>query len=300
MTMSHRIVAGLAALAALVVGTQTVRADDVIRLKATPVSNGQTITLGNATDAEIELARYGYRGGFHGGYRGGFAGYRGGFYGGYRGGYYGGYRGYYGGYRGYAGYYRPYYGGYGGYYRPYYASYYSPYYYGGYGYGSYGGYGYGGYGGYGYGGYGYGCSNVYAPVVTNYTYTQPYYSSVVPYGTQQPVVINGYSNGNGNVYPYTNGNGNGNYYPPMPQVNPGNGTYPYDGGPSQPVPMPQQQLTPAKTAPHGPVADLRLVSTTNVQPKQQQQSQFAYPAYGEDNRANGFAIDRPATKKTNR
>ena len=43
-----------------------------------------------------------------------------------------------------------------------------------------------------------------------------------------------------------------------------------------------------------PVADLRLVSTTS---QQRQPAQFSYPAYGEDTRANGFAIDRPKTNR---
>jgi len=296
MTMLFRILAGLTGVAALFVGTQVATAQDVISLKGNGGFTAPTITLGNTNDADIELARY------YGG-RGGYGGYRGGFYGGYRGGYYGGYRGgYYGGYR----------GGYGGYYRPYYASYYRPYYgynrgyyanyspylYGGYGYGGYGygGYGYGGIGYGGYGGY-YGCSTGAYPIVSQYAYTQPILSSVTPYGTQPTIIINGNSNGN----PYANGNpyGNGYQQPMPPPVAPGNGTYPYDGGPNQPVPMPQQQISPTKTAPSGPVADLRLVSTTSRQTTQQQPSTFAYPAYGEDTRASGFAIDRTA-KKTSR
>jgi hypothetical protein len=287
---------GLSAVTALFALAQTASADDVIRLKSSPNLNATTVTLGT-TNADIELARHG---GYGGGYRGGYGGYRGGYggyHGGYRGGYYGGYRGgYYGGYRGYAGY-RGYYGGY---YRPYYTNYYRPYYggyytnyypyYGGYGYGNYGygGYGYGS--GLGYGGY-YGCSTISYPVVSQYAYSQPYYPSVTPYGTTpvQPY----------NSAPIYNGINGYNEQPPMPPVT-GDGTYPYNGGPNQLVPMPQQQpqqqqqINPAGSSPRNPVADLRLVSTSSqtVQPA----TQYTYPAYGEDNRASGFAINRTAPK----
>jgi hypothetical protein len=291
MTMFFRSLVGLTGVAALFAGAQVASASDVIPLKGTASYNAQTITLGNDGNSTTELTRGGrgggggHGGGFHGGgFRGGFVGYRGG-YGGFRGGYYGGYRGgYYGGYRGF---YRPYYGGY----YPYYSSYYP--YYGGYGYGGlgYGGYGYGGlgYGGYGYGGLGYGgyygCSvSPGIGVVSQYAYTQPYLSSVTPYGTS-PVINNyGYNGYNGNL-------------PVMPPVQSGNGTYPYNGGPVAPVPIPQEQVNPAKTAPAAPTT-LRLVSTPT---QQQQQSPYSYPAYGEDTRTSGFAINRTATtKKTSR
>jgi len=306
MTMLFRSLAGLMSVAALCAGAQVASASDVIPLKGTPSYKAQTLTLGNDGNSTTELARHGGFGGYRGGYHGGFGGYRGGYYGGYRGGYYGGYRGgYYGGYRG------GYYGGYGGYYRPYYYSnYYRPYY-GGYG---YGGYGYGGYGygGIGYGGYSpyyYGSSYYSYPyynswcggspgvgVVSQYAYTQPYLSSVTPYGSA-PIINNYAYNGNG-----YNGNGYNGNVPVMPPVQSGDGTYPYNGGPANPVPMPeqqqqQQQLNPAKTAPAAPTT-LRLVSTPVQQP---QPSSFSYPAYGEDTRASGFAINRTVpTQKTKR
>jgi hypothetical protein len=187
-----------------------------------------TLRLGgrDATQAigetDTELVWRGGYGGYHGGYRGGYYGHRG-YYGGYRGGYYGGYGGYRGGYYGgYGGYRGGYYGGY----RPYYGGYYG------------GGYGYRGYGGYGgYGGY-------YRPYWGGY-YRSSYYPS------------------------YYGGYYGGGYYPdsycdttiqlttpifsgsvtvpspvlPMPrtavQQQPGAPpTFPYDGGPSAPVPLP--------------------------------------------------------------
>lgn len=270
--MFLRSLAGLAGVAAIFAGTQVASASDVIPLKGSANVNTPTLTLGYDGQSETELARYA-RGGYGGGYRGGYAGgYRGGYYGGYRGGYYGGYRGYYGGYSRpyYANYYRPYY--YGGYYQPYYYSsyYYSPivvttpYYYSSPSYYStpyYGSY--------------YGASTTGSVVTTQ----QPYPPSGTPYGVQPGV--NGY---------------NGNQ-PVMPPVQQGDGTYPYDGGPVAPVPMPRQDANPAKSAPQAP-ATLRLV---NYPSQPVQQSQFSFPAYGEDTRASGFAIDRTVpAKKTSR
>jgi hypothetical protein len=296
MTMLVRTLAGLAGVAALFAGAQVARAaDDVIPLRGAGSSSAATITLGYDGKADTELARYarggygGYRGGHYGGYGGyrgghygGYGGYRGAYYGGYRGGHYGGYRGYYagyGGYRGYyGGYYRPYYyGNYGGYY-PYYSSYYySPSYY----YSTpYYDYGY------------YGCNTGVVAAPSVYAYQQPYYPSVQPYGVQGQVYgnYNGYSG-----VPQQNG-----VTQPMPPVQPpnGNGTFPYDGGPNNPVPMPRQDATPAKSAPQAPTT-LRLVSAPSqpVRPA----TQFSFQAYGEDTRASGFATDRTATtKKTTR
>jgi len=287
--MFVRSLAGLAGAVALFAGAQVAGASDVIPLKGTANGNASTVTLGSTNDANTELARY--RGGY-GGYRGGYGG-----YGSYRGGFYGGYSGYRGGF--YAGYSSGYRGNYGNYHRPYYANYYRPYYYSSYYrpyyyprayYASYY------YPTYSYPSYYYSDPYCYdypvASAVTRYSqysYTQPYLPSVTPYGTQQPV-YGGYSNG-------INGHANGGQ-PVMPPVQPYNSTYPYDGGPNAPVPMPQKlETNPMKARPGGAVADLRFVSTTARQP---QATQFSYPAYGEDTRASGFAIDRSAVKKTNR
>jgi len=169
-------------------------------------ADNDLVRLDGKGDAETVEARYGGGGGFRGGY-GGFGGYRGGF--GYGGGYrgvgfgYGGYRGYgYGGYRGgYAGYYRPYYRNYG---------------YGlglglgiGLGYGSYYS-GYGGYYGAGYGG-GYYSTPAY--------YSQPSYSS---YSTNPCTCATSTTVGTQTLY----------LTQPAALQNPGDGTFPYDGGPS--------------------------------------------------------------------
>jgi hypothetical protein len=219
---------------------------------------GGTGTAAKAATEDNELARGYHGGGFHGG----FGGYHGG-YGGYRGGYYGGYRGYgYGGYRGYG------YGGYRGFYRPYYAGYYRPYY--GYGYG----YGLGGLGlgyGLGYGGYGLG----YSSYSTYYSSYPAYYScgylGIGGTGTGAPVVNLGTTSFAQPVVPN-----------PMPQpATPGDGTFPYDGGPSSPVPLPKADpgaippANPSSTATDLPVSGKsRSLVTPVVSP-------YKYKAYGE-------------------
>ncbi len=194
-------------------------------------------------------------------------------------GYYGGgyYRGYYGG--GYfgGGYYgRSYYGsGYygGGYYRPYYASYYQPYYYGSY-----------------FQPYYFGNGNYYQPYYRSYYYypcagdvastpmltAQASYQVPAPRPTYQPPVPQQ------------------QYQTPTPPANPGDGTFPYDGGPRDTVPMPSSNRAP-NSIPNGIVPlDGRLVSmptgisggvsrvgTATQRPTSVTPSRVAYPAYGE-------------------
>ena len=188
----------------------------------------------------------GFHGGGFGGFHGGFGGFHGGFGGGFRGGYYGFYRPYGFGYGfGYRPFYRPYYGfGYGlGY---------------GLGYGynvgdglGYGGYGYGGYGngGYGYGNSGYGCSN--------YSYGQPFVNSGASYNN---FAVGSLSGTMTNV-PYPNRYSEQLPAPrsvapmpmpmPMPMPPANNGTFPYDGGPRDPIPQ------PAPLDPFSPARQLR-------------------------------------------
>jgi hypothetical protein len=171
----------------------------------------------------------------YGGYYGGYYGYRGG-YGGYRGGYYGGY-----GYRGYYyGGYRPYYGGYSSfsYYRP--AYYYAP--------------------------------RVYYPSYYYATYpVYPTYGGVGIYlgigggaGTGAPAVQLGTSF----AQPAAS-------QPMAPPVAPGDGTFPYDGGPANPVPLPKadpQAIPPANpTATDLPISLKPKTATTP----------YKYKAYGE-------------------
>jgi len=260
-------------------GQSVSQANDTIRL------GGPSVLSDIQGDTDTELIRYyggrgyygggrGYYGG-HGHYGHGNYGYNrgyGNYYGGYNrgyGSYYGGYnRGYYGGY--YGGYGRSYYGGYYGGYRPYY------------GYGSYyGGYAqpyysnYGSYSNYGY----YGISGTGAPLLTAQVPAEYY-----PYQAQSQVPQN-----------YTQ--------PYMPPAS--NGTYPYDGGPSSPIPMPADSAVPTNNGPRGTVPlDGKLVSlpreTTGAAgsvavptmvrlnqvatsaPIRPASTRIAYPAYGDE------------------
>jgi hypothetical protein len=195
-------------------------------------------------------------------------------------------RAYYGGHYGHAYYGRGYYGG--AYYRPYYGAYYRPYYYGGY----------------------------YRPYYASYYY-QPYYSSYyyTPYYTSSyyyyPIA------GEAIAPPATTLQGASyyqapaprQYVPPMPPPDGGNGngTYPYDGGPRSPIPMPNPDMNPAK-APQGILpADGKLVSLPNEatggvsvplthQPTSTTSTsvpRVTYPAYGDEPIA-------PAPRKTSR
>ena len=141
-------------------------------------------------------------------------------------------------------------------------------------------------GGYGYDyGYGYRPSYYYAPPVYYYypscsypisltTTTFSAYSPVMPLAPQD-----------GGPVP-----GGG----PVPR--PGgveDGTYPYDGGPASPVPMPKADPVPSRDPvrptpkPEGRIVSLPASTTS-----------FAYPAYGEKAAPTSFAQDRPAVLKS--
>jgi len=267
--LSKHLAYGLALAAGLALTSAARAGDDVIRL-ASPNSSGDARTLGATADdlAADNLEAnyrggYGYRGGYHGGYRGGYyGGYRGGYYGGYRGGYYGGYRGaYYGGYRGY-------YGGYG--YRPYYSSFYSrPYYGGGYGYVPY------------YSSYSYGYS--YYPSYPIY-YGGYYCSDVgdagVYSGSSQPSAVvrqpATYS-----VEPQPQPQPNPTPLPQMPRAD--DNTFPYDGGPKTPVPMPQtfEDARPTLAPRSRPQAEETVVSLKPRLAEEKKSGKWNFPAYGE-------------------
>jgi hypothetical protein len=240
-SMLRRCVVITAAIAlAAVAWVSPVRAEETIRLGLN--GSAPTLTLGGDNDADvIDVAwRGGYRGGYYGGYRG----------------YYGGYRGYYGGYGGYRSYYPRYYGGYRSYYPRYYGynSYY-PRYYGGY-YGSYNPSYYGGY----YGSYSY-------PSYYGYSsyYTQPY----VYFG------ISGDGDCGSNIVTLplqsgTAGQQVPNTRPPATK----DGTFPYDGGPDRPVPMP-------KVEPEGTQLPKQSVPLEGRPVSFPSKPKYVYPAYGE-------------------
>ncbi len=265
---------GLAATLLTAAGVCTLaapaRADDTFKLGFGPASDATVSKLDGKGDADtIDVkGRGGYGGGSRGGvavssYRGGVAvaSYRGGYgYGGYRGGYgYGGYRGGYGyGYGGYYGGYRRGYG-YGGYYGfgPYYGGFYSPYIYS-YPYYSYPIYSYPTY--------------TYPSYVNSTLSTTPNFSyynfgplttlgattlDAPPTPAPAPAVIS--------QSPY-------GQLLPAPSPVQGNGTFPYDGGPSRSVPMPRIDSGFNEPA---PLPQGRPVSLP-VEPAKR-----SYPAYGE-------------------
>jgi len=268
------LAAGLLALA----GAGGAWAQDTLRLvipTSTAVSAG---SIDGGTNTELVYHRGGhYHGGFYrGGY--GYGGYRGYGYGGYYrpsyyGGYYGGYRGY-----GYGGFYRPFY--YGGYYaRPYYyGSYYYPSYYSAYYYPSY------------YSAY-YPCATTVAnstPLATVYSsgsYATPQVTQPGPALLPQPQAV-----------------------PQMPPPANGNQTFPYDGGPRAPLPMPGLDANPTGgpgtprptvplegkfvSLPQETTGGIGLIDTASLstvswrpvstsQPATSPTTRYHYPAYGE-------------------
>ena len=243
----------LAALAVLAVGvgTRAARADDVIRLGLN--QGAPTVTLDLNADKEAETqAAFWHGGGYYRGY-GSF----------YRPSYYGGF--------GYSSYYRPsYYGGFG------YSSYYRPSYYygGGFGYSSYyyrPSYYYGGYSSYYYqpsyyyGGYSTYYSPYYCPISMNVDVSS---SAAVPGGTYVPPLPRM------DPLPQTT-----TPMQPLPQGKPSDGTYQYDGGPSNPVPLPQDGAQPQKNPNKGFVpGEGRLVSLPLGSPT----PKYSYPAYGDN------------------
>ncbi len=236
------------ALGAVLAATGPARADDRdTHLLAGGASVGTTMTLGGkgtaaqAAAEDTELTHgYRYRGGYYGwggGY--GYRGYSVGYYGGYRGGYgWNGYGGYYGGYSSF------------NYYRP---AYYAPY---------------------------------YAPRV----YYSSYYSSFPVYPTYSTYyncgpsvgLYLGIGGGAGTGAP-TVPLGGGLARPPAatqpmaPPVAPDGGTFPYDGGPANPVPLPKADPNAAPPAdPMTTATDLPI----SLKPKAPA-PQYRYKAYGE-------------------
>jgi hypothetical protein len=337
MTMWRGSLVAAAGVLALLAGPGAAKADDVIRLGG-PSTAAKTTTLGFDGQADTELVRGGARGGF-GGFRGGGGGFRGGVAVGPRGGFavagarggfavgprggfaiagarrgvFVGPRGFVGGFnRGFVGFRGGFFGG--GYWP----------YYGGYGYGGYGGY-------YPYGGYGFNYGAYNYPI---YSYSNPYSYYVPPYYLDPSYYYGQPYPGNGapGVMPYApisnpgfvavNGNGGRyvDYYAAqgapvggVPAAAPVNGTFPYDGGPANPIPLPAG--TPAPTPapapapgaapaklPAGKAAPGTLLISYPPQPATaapaRPSTSFAYPAYGEDTRATAFGTQRtaPTTK----
>jgi hypothetical protein len=108
----------------------------------------------------------------------------------------------------------------------------------------------------------------YSPTVTYYSQTPVYYYSQPLYYSApycSPIGLSATLQTPGDQMP-----------PPMTQVNPGLGTYPYDGGPANPVPMPKVDPAPTNVPPKAVVpGDERPVALPARSGK------YSYLAYGE-------------------
>jgi hypothetical protein len=84
--------------------------------------------------------------------------------------------------------------------------------------------------------------------------------------------------------------------PPRPRMPaPAEGTYPYDGGPANPVPMPQAQPpAPNRAAPPTTLPEGRAVSLQSKTPK------YKYAAYGEKPSRPAATADQTLAVKTSK
>jgi hypothetical protein len=255
--------AGLLTLAGVLAWGAAARAGDTVRLNLTNDTPTQNL-VDDGSGADTVQAWH------HGGFG----------YGGYRG-FYGGYRGFGYGYRGFGYGYRPWgYGGWG----------YRPWGYGGLGYGLYRPWGYGlglGYGlgsglgfyrPYYYGGFGYN------------SFISPFFpcagisGGVYSLATSPSMVVSPPAGG----VPLEQGDGVTPGTPMMPRDD---GTFPYDGGPKNPVPNPQTAPAPTAAPPASVPLEGRAVSLPRPAPK------WAFPAYGEQAQRTSFAEDRTLLTK---
>lgn len=257
--MHMRWMAALAAV--LLAGAPSARAGDTFRL-ALDNDDAPVLKLGGADSLDADTLDVGYRGGYHGGgYRGGYhGGYRAGYYGGgYRSHYYSGYRSHY--YSGYRGWYGGYRGGWYGY-RPYYYGWYPRWY------------------SYGYRPYYYSSYSVGPQVY----YADPcYYPTTTTLQVMPPAVS---LNGGPSLRTQPTLNADTETAPP-PQLQ--DRTFPYDGGPRSPAPMPKAE--PGQTPIRAPTT-LPLEGRTVSLPAR---TKFAYPAYGEAPLPSSFGSEREKT-----
>jgi hypothetical protein len=207
---------------------------------------------------------------YRGGYRGGYA-YRGGYRGGYA--YRGGYRGYYGGYRSY---------GFGfaiGSYYPYYNYGYSYYPYYNYGYSYYPYYSYGF-------SYGYRSRPYYHHHwhrISLPTTLAVYTVETVPPTLSGSVIAPPATSSPSAIVPRSSETP----APTLPRAESLNGTFPYNGGPQTPVPMPRIEEGPPldDVAPSSTTFEIRpadrLVSLPEVKPAPAK-GKWTFPAYGEE------------------
>jgi len=263
-----RTFAGLVVVAGVLALAPTTRAGDTFRLDMPGPTATTSLDLKADEDADLFATRY-HGGGFHGGFYGGHRGFHHGFH----------HRAFYGGYRSFY--------GYGSFYRPVYRAGYRSVYYGGYA----PAYGYGVSYGYGY----YPCSySLGLPVVTSISTLR--INPAPPLNDSAPFDDSA-------IAPATPLPGGVEVLPSKPSTPPSatlpaprlEGTYPYDGGPKSPIPMPRIDSEPMmRPSLEIRPATERLVSLElpAAERSAPAKGKWAYPAYGEAPQRTSFAADR--------
>jgi hypothetical protein len=149
---------------------------------------------------------------------------------------------------------------------------------------------------YGYGlGYGYGYDYGYP----SYYYPPVYYYSL-PYCYPASLGVETYSLPEGNVnYSITRPGAPAAGGEVLPPPEPRDGTYPYDGGPANPVPMPKADPGPTSAPrhfPNAPLDEIKVSRPSDYKVKEPAKGKFAYPAYGEEPRRGEPTTDRTIIK----
>lgn len=249
--MRLTFMAGLLALAVCIPPARAGDDDIRLRLPATPDDFAPARTLGaDADDLDADTIQT-----RHYGFRGGFVGYRGGVWGGHRGWGWGGHRGWgWAGHRGWG------WGGFHPVYRGFHGGYFGPRYVGGL--------------------YTYYPSFYSSPVYYSYPVYSTYYYSPCALVTAAPTTTLQYRIVPSTPAPAPSTPTPADPAPPMPNAD---GTYPYNGGPAAPVPMPRGG-DEAMTLPRVPTPVVDRWVSLKAEPVT---GKYIYPAYGETPRRSG-------------
>lgn len=122
-----------------------------------------------------------------------------------------------------------------------------------------------------------------------YYYTTPSYYSPISLGVETYSLPGGAA-----TYSVTRPGAGG--AEPLPPPVPRDGTFRYDGGPADPVPMPKADPDPM-SAPRFRLAPGGGIPISLPKETKEAKGKYAYPAYGEEPRRTGSAEDRPIVVK---
>jgi hypothetical protein len=141
----------------------------------------------------------------------------------------------------------------------------------------------------------------YAPPVYCYSPPPVYIYSTPAYASPISLGVETYSApGGAATYSVTRPGAGGpeQVQPPLPRDGSAPGTFPYDGGPDNPVPMPQADPTKVPRLFHMvPLDELRVsLPAQPAQTKDAGRGKYVYPAYGEEPRRADPAGDRNVAK----